>query len=71
MLENPTWARIYAPRGYLLVEGEYVQRLAYGQTLERIAHEGASAFYDGDIAKSMVSTVRRQGGIMTIEDVSS
>ena len=70
MLDNPTWSDIYAPRGYSLVEGDYVKRIAYGQTLERIANEGADAFYTGDIAQSMVDTVQSLGGILSMEDVS-
>jgi gamma-glutamyltranspeptidase/glutathione hydrolase/leukotriene-C4 hydrolase len=70
MLDNPTWAAVYAPRGYLLVEGDYVQRLAYGKTLETIAKRGPAAFYEGDIAESMVKVVQSQGGILSLDDVS-
>ncbi|ORY26867.1 nucleophile aminohydrolase [Naematelia encephala] len=69
MLDNPVWAKIYAPRGALLVEGEYVQRLAYGKTLEKIAKEGASAFYEGDIAKNMIETITSLRGIMSLDDL--
>jgi len=70
MLDNPTWSAIYAPRGYLLVEGDYVRRLEYSRTLERVAEEGADAFYLGNIAQSMVDTVQSFGGILSLEDVS-
>jgi hypothetical protein len=69
MLKNPTWSAVYAPRGYLLVEGEYIKRTAYGQTLEKIAKHGADVFYTGDIAKSTVKTLKSLGGIMTMDDV--
>lgn len=70
MLDNPTWSDIYAPQGYLLVEGEYVSRLAYGRTLERVAEEGADVFYTGEIAQSMVDTVQSLGGILSLEDLA-
>lgn len=70
MLESPTWSSVYAPRGSLLVEGDYVQRINYGKTLERIAKEGVEAFYGGKIAENMVNTVREAGGVLTVEDVS-
>ncbi len=71
MLDNPTWAEIYAPRGYLLVEGDWVKREAYGRTLERVANKGPDAFYSGDIAQSMVDTVQGFGGILSLDDVSA
>lgn len=70
MLESPTWSAVYAPRGALLVEGDYVKRVNYGKTLERIAKEGVEAFYKGEVAEQMVDTVRKAGGILTLEDVS-
>lgn len=70
MLDSPTWSSVYAPRGSLLVEGDYVQRINYGKTLERIAKEGVEAFYSGDIAENMVNTVREAGGVLTVKDVS-
>jgi gamma-glutamyltranspeptidase/glutathione hydrolase/leukotriene-C4 hydrolase len=69
MLDNPTWSAVYAPRGPLLVEGEYVKRTNYGKTLEKIAKHGASVFYSGEIAESTVNTLQSLGGIMEIEDV--
>lgn len=70
MLESPPWQEIYASRGYLAVEGDYIKRSNYGKTLERIAHGGAAAFYEGEIATQMVQTINDAGGVMTIEDVS-
>ncbi|KAK8846754.1 gamma-glutamyltransferase [Kwoniella newhampshirensis] len=69
MLDSPTWAAVYAPRGPLLVEGDFVQRLNYGKTLETIAEHGADAFYKGDIAESSVKTIARAGGILTLDDL--
>ncbi|WVQ84044.1 gamma-glutamyltransferase [Cryptococcus sp. DSM 104549] len=69
MLSSPTWSAIYAPRGSLLVEGDFIQRMNYGKTLELIAEEGASAFYEGEIAESSVRTIARAGGIMSLEDL--
>jgi len=70
MLDSPAWADIYTRNGALLVEGEFVQRLNYGQTLETIAEHGAKAFYHGDIAKKTVKTIQKLGGVMDLDDVS-
>jgi gamma-glutamyltranspeptidase/glutathione hydrolase/leukotriene-C4 hydrolase len=71
MMEDKTWRDIYAPRGYLSVEGEYIKRINYGHTLEKIAHGGADAFYKGELAKKMVKSIKKAGGVMTVNDVSS
>ncbi|WWD22066.1 gamma-glutamyltransferase [Kwoniella shandongensis] len=69
MLDSPTWSAVYAPRGSLLVEGDFVQRLNYGKTLEIIAEHGADAFYSGDIADSSVKTIARAGGVLSLDDL--
>jgi gamma-glutamyltranspeptidase/glutathione hydrolase/leukotriene-C4 hydrolase len=70
MLDEPIWKEIYAPRGYLAVEGEWIKRTAYGKTLEKVAKHGADAFYHGEIAKSMIKKLDSEGGVMTLKDVS-
>ncbi len=40
-------------------------------TLTAIARDGARAFYRGDIAEKLVSSVKRHGGIWSLEDLSS
>ena len=70
MLDSPAWKEIYAPQGYLAVEGDWIRRNNYGQTLETIAKHGADAFYQGDIAQSSVETIKKNGGIIDLDDVS-
>lgn len=45
----------------------YQENLA--KTLEKIAREGASAFYGGEVAASIVKTIRDRKGIMTHKDL--
>ncbi|WVN87457.1 gamma-glutamyltransferase [Cryptococcus depauperatus CBS 7841] len=71
MLSSPTWSSVYAPRGSLLVEGDFIQRINYGKTLEIIADKGASAFYEGEIAESSIETIVKAGGIMSLEDLKA
>lgn len=68
MLEEDDWKAMFAPEGKLLVEGETLRREAYAQTLERIGREGVESFYTGDIAKSLLKTIKKAGGILTAED---
>ena len=71
MLDSPTWKQVYAPRGYLAVEGDWIKREAYGRTLETVAKHGADAFYHGEIANQMIDKLKSLGGVMTTKDVSS
>lgn len=70
MLDSPTWKEVYAPRGYLAVEGDWIKREAYGRTLETVAQKGVDAFYNGKIADHMIDKLRSLGGVMTLRDVS-
>jgi gamma-glutamyltranspeptidase/glutathione hydrolase/leukotriene-C4 hydrolase len=69
MPDDEAWRKIYMPKGYLAVEGDYVRRINYGKTLERIAHDGADAFYKGELAERMVKSIQDAGGVMTATDV--
>lgn len=71
MLDDPVWRAVYAPQGYLAVEGDFIKRTNYGQTLDTIGKHGAGAFYEGRIAENIVKTIKAKGGIMTLKDVSS
>lgn len=51
-------------------EGDKLAFPELAQTLERIATDGAAAFYEGEIAAQIVASVRAGGGIMTLEDLA-
>jgi len=50
--------------------GEIFRNPAYARALELIAREGPDAFYRGDIAKSILKTSDRSGGVMTAADLA-
>jgi hypothetical protein len=69
MLSEDTWKEVYAPRGYLAVEGDWIKRAAYGRTLEEVAKHGAGVFYNGSIADAMINKLESVNGVMTHKDV--
>lgn len=77
--DEADWAEVFmrehtgkdGRRDEFLREGDTVRRGAYGDTLERLGREGASAFYEGDIADALVETTRAAGGILTRDDMRS
>jgi gamma-glutamyltranspeptidase/glutathione hydrolase len=61
-------SRFY-PNGRALVQGQRMTRPALARTLQAIAKRGPDAFYTGAIAKDIVDTVRKAGGILTQKDL--
>jgi gamma-glutamyltranspeptidase/glutathione hydrolase/leukotriene-C4 hydrolase len=67
----PEWKAIFAPKGQLLKLGDKISRPAYGRTLRYLSKHGADAFYTGHLAESSIKTIRKAGGIMTLEDFAN
>lgn len=70
---SPDWAAIFSPNGTLLGEGDIVLRTNYSKTLTRIAEDGVEAFYsrDSPIAQALVSKVKSEGGILSLDDLEN
>lgn len=54
-----------------LEEGVRVRRPALADALERIARQGADGFYRGDVARDIIRSVHRSGGVMSEEDLAN
>jgi gamma-glutamyltranspeptidase/glutathione hydrolase len=63
-------AKIFLPGGHPLKPGDTFKNADYAATLSRIATVGASDFYRGDIAKRIAADMRKNGGIITEEDLA-
>ena len=59
---------VYLPGGNAPEVGTRLTHPALGKTLRRIAREGRSAFYEGEIAADIVATLRRLGGLHSEQD---
>jgi gamma-glutamyltranspeptidase / glutathione hydrolase len=64
-------ARRYLPSGAAPVPGDRMDHPALARTLERIAREGRSAFYEGDIAAEMVNGLVELGGLHELDDFAA
>ena len=51
--------------------GQVVRNPELARTLRAIAEDGAQAFYEGEIAASMVRAIVAAGGTMTLDDLSA
>ena len=50
--------------------GELITQLDLAETITLIAQDGAKAFYTGELAKKMVTSVKQHGGIWSMEDLA-
>jgi gamma-glutamyltranspeptidase / glutathione hydrolase len=61
----------YLPDGRPPVPGERLGLPLLAKTLRRIARDGRSAFYEGELAEQMVAFLKDQGGLHELEDFAS
>lgn len=71
LLNDPAWAIDFAPSGRLVKFGEKLTRKRFADTLETIASEGPDVFYQGAIAEATIRTLKREKGIMTMDDLKN
>jgi gamma-glutamyltranspeptidase/glutathione hydrolase len=66
----PETARTWLPGDNPLRPGDLVVQHDYAGTLKTIAAEGVGALYGGAIGQAAVDYIQKEGGIITIEDLS-
>ncbi len=69
LTEDRVWAIDFAPNGTRLGLGDIIYRKRYADTLEKLAVEGADAFYAGSMADATIKAVQETNGTMTAEDL--
>jgi gamma-glutamyltranspeptidase/glutathione hydrolase len=62
-------ARMYAPGGTLLRDGERLEQPGLVHALEAMVEEGASSAYSGAIATSLLELSDERGGLLTAADL--
>ena len=61
--------RIYMPRGEPPKEGDRIRQPELAEALKAIAKNGAQDFYGGWIGQAIVATIKKAGGVMTLDDL--
>uniref|UniRef100_A0A8C1XWQ9 Glutathione hydrolase n=1 Tax=Cyprinus carpio TaxID=7962 RepID=A0A8C1XWQ9_CYPCA len=59
---------LFLPNGQAPLAGLLAKRLDLAAVLDRIAANGASEFYSGNLTQEMTSAVRAKGGVLTEDD---
>lgn len=72
MQKYPEFGEVYLKEsGENYRQGESFDNKDLARTLRMIQEGGSEAFYSGPIAEKMVETVRKYGGLLTMEDLAS
>jgi gamma-glutamyltranspeptidase/glutathione hydrolase len=71
MKKFPDLGRVYMPKGEVPSDGAVIRQPALADTLKAIAKNGGEDFYRGWISQAIVDTIRKAGGVMTLEDLKS
>ncbi len=66
---DPGIASVFFPGGKPAAVGQMLQRPKLAATLEKIAAQGPSALYEGDVAADIVGADRSLGGALTADDL--
>ncbi|MDA0680261.1 MAG: gamma-glutamyltransferase [Proteobacteria bacterium] len=73
LAKNPATAAYFYPGGEPLKAGDLLKNPEYAATLTRIAKEGISAFYTGEIAEAIAAAAQAEpnGGTLTAADIEA
>jgi gamma-glutamyltranspeptidase/glutathione hydrolase len=63
--------RIYMPKGEVPKDGALIRQTELAEALKAIAKDGAPVFYQGWIGQAIVETVKKAGGVMTVDDLKN
>ena len=67
--EAPHLAAVFHPGGHVPDYGDVFKNPLLAASYERIAKNGAAAFYEGETAERIVAKSRELGGFMSLEDL--
>ncbi len=67
----PNFKETYMPDGRMPEKGEIFKNPYLGNTYETIAREGRDAFYKGEIARTIETYIRENGGFLSYEDLAA
>jgi gamma-glutamyltranspeptidase/glutathione hydrolase len=69
MKRFPDLAHIFMPKDAVPAEGDLIRQPELGETLKAIAAQGSDVFYQGWIAEAIVETIKKEGGVLRLEDL--
>ena len=71
MKKFPELGRVFLVKDEVPPEGEIIRQPDLGQTLKAIVSEGVDVFYQGWVAQAIADTVKKEGGVLALDDLRS
>ncbi len=72
LTEDPSSRKIYVKdNGEVRIPGETLKNPDLANTYRKIAEQGAESFYEGEIAEAIISDMKDNGGLLTMEDLKA
>lgn len=71
LAKYPDSNKIFLNNGNYLKEGDVLKQPELGETLGRIAKEGAKEFYTGKTARMIAADMKANNGLITLEDLKN
>ncbi|HTH62629.1 MAG TPA: gamma-glutamyltransferase [Paraburkholderia sp.] len=66
---QPGFAQTFMPYGRAPLVGEKVRLPGHADTLRRLGRDGATVFYEGELAERIAAFARQTGGALTLDDL--
>jgi len=67
---NAATSDIYLVDGLPPSQGNIIKNPDLAETFKKIAEKGSACFYNGEIAQSIINTMKEEDGILTMEDLN-
>ena len=68
LMDFPSSRAIFGPAGRLLEAGEILVQSDLARSLRAIGVQGRGAFYEGELARAIIATSDRLGGLLQLDD---
>ncbi|MFC3885584.1 gamma-glutamyltransferase [Bacillus songklensis] len=62
---------LFLPNGKPVTEGGFVRQKDLARTFRILQEQGVEAFYEGEIAEAIISTIKEHGGFMELDDLKN
>jgi gamma-glutamyltranspeptidase/glutathione hydrolase len=71
MKRFPELGRVFLSKNEVPAEGEILRQPELADSLKAISQHGVDVFYQGWIAQAIIETLKREGGVLTLEDLKN
>jgi gamma-glutamyltranspeptidase / glutathione hydrolase len=68
---NSSGKKYFFKNGQSFKPGEILRQPQLGKALRKLRDEGPKTFYTGDVGKDIIATLKKNGGVMAIQDLQN